>query len=293
MAKKHKRYALFIGRWQPFHHGHKYIIDQALAEGKDVAVGIRDTELSERNPYTVEQRTQMIKEVYGDTVKIQPLLDIESINIGRKVGYDVNRYDVPQDIEEISGTKIRESKSSSDVPDEVKSYISTISPTYWFVGLPCSGKSTLATELKEHLADNNRRVIHFDGDTLRDGLNQDLGFSAQDREENLRRSAYLAKMFNEQGNTVICSFITPLKDNRDMIKEIVPNVQFIYVNASVEKCIERDVKGMYKMAQEGKIKNFTGVDDPFEAPQDAIVADTENQTVEESLQTILDAITKS
>ena len=290
---KHKRYALFVGRWQPFHLGHKYIIDQALKQGKDVAVAVRDTELSEKNPYTVEQRIQMIKQVYGDKVLVIPICDIESINIGRNVGYDVIHYEVPRQIEDISATKIRSAKTTSsmtDVPEEVKAYLAKISPTFWLFGLPCSGKTTLAKLMKERMADKNRRVIHFDGDTLRAGLNKDLGFSEKDREENLRRAAHMAKLFNEQGHSVVCSFITPTEANRKMIREIIPNVYFIYTKCSVATCKQRDVKGMYKKAMEGKIKGFTGVDDPFEEPKKPdLLVNTEKADIDTCLRQILDA----
>lgn len=290
MNKKHKKYTLFIGRWQPFHLGHKYIIDKALKQGKNVAIAIRDTELSEKNPYTVEQRDEMIKRIYGNKVKIFPIYDIESINIGRKVGYNINRIDVPKEIEQVSGTEIRKTDFSFGVVKEIREYLASISPTFWFIGLPCSGKSTLAEELKEYLSDKNQRVFHIDGDVLRSGLNQDLDFSDKDRKENLRRAAYLAKLFNEMGHSVMCSFITPTNQVRKMIKEIVPNLTFIYVKCSLETCVKRDVKGMYEKAKQGKIKNFTGINAPFEEPESAevVVVDSENFSIEECLNKIIE-----
>ncbi len=288
MKTKHKRYALFIGRWQPFHLGHKYLIDQALKQGKHVAIAIRDTELSESNPFTYEQRKEMIKRVYGKRVKIFKICDIESINIGRKVGYAVNRIEVPQEIKQISGTKVRESGLTIDIPEEIRNYIASISPTIWFFGLPCSGKTTLAKRLKGLLEDNNRRVIHLDGDVLRKGLNQDLGFSDKDRRENLRRAAYLAKYFNEQGSTVLCSFVTPKESMRKMIKKIVPNITFVYVKASVEECAKRDVKGMYAKARKGEIKKFTGVSDKFEEPKKAdVIVNAEKESIEACIEKII------
>jgi len=286
--KKHKKYALFIGRWQPFHLGHKYIIDKALKDGNNVAIAIRDTELSDKNPYTVEQRKEMIKRVYGDRVKTLKICDIESINIGREVGYDVNRIEVPEEIKKISGTDQRKEVIPNDTPDEVKEYIASVSPTFWFVGLPCSGKSTLAKKLKEVLADKNRHIIHFDGDLLRSGLNEDLGFSEEDREENLRRAAHLAKMFNEKGHSVVCSFITPTKEMRNMIRNIIPNLTFVYVKCPLDVCKERDVKGMYAKAEKGEIENFTGVDSPFEEPENAeVIVNSDELSEEEALEKII------
>jgi adenylyl-sulfate kinase len=288
MKTKHKRYALFIGRWQPFHLGHKYLIDQALKQGKNVAIAIRNTELSEKNPFTYEQRKEMIQRIYGKRVKVFKICDIESINIGRKVGYKVNRVDVPQKIKKISGTKVRESRFAIDIPEEIRNYIASVSPTFWFFGLPCSGKTTLAKSLKNILEDNNRRVIHLDGDILRKGLNQDLGFSNRDRKENLRRAAYLAKYFNEQGNTVLCSFVAPKESMRKMIKKIIPNLTFIYVKASVEECAKRDVKGMYFQARQGKIKNFTGVSDKFEEPKNFdIMVNAEKKSIDDCVKKII------
>lgn len=288
MNKKHKKYALFIGRWQPFHMGHKHIIDSALKKGKNIAIAIRDTELSEKNPYTVQQRIEMIKKVYGDKVKAFPVCDIESINIGREVGYDVNRIDTPKEIEKISGTETRKETFPTTVTKEVRDYLTTISPTFWFTGLPCSGKSTLAKQLEMYLVDNNRRLFHFDGDLLRSGINQDLSFSDKDRRENLRRAAHLARLLNEKGYRVICSFITPTNEMRKMIRKIVPNFTLIYVKCSLEECMRRDVKGMYKKAKEGKIKNFTGISAPFEEAKDAdIVVDSEKFSTEECLEKII------
>lgn len=113
MFNGHKRFALFIGRWQPFHNGHKYLIDDALDKGEDVCIAIRNTEISENNPYTVEQRMEMIKRIYEDRVEIIVMPDIKSINIGRNVGYDVNRIDPPQDIKEISGSNVRTGKDDN------------------------------------------------------------------------------------------------------------------------------------------------------------------------------------
>lgn len=289
MIKRHQKYALFIGRWQPFHLGHKHIVDKALQQGKNVAIAVRETELSDKNPFTVEQRMEMIKKVYGDKVKVFPICDVESINIGRKVGYEVNRIDAPDEIKKISGTKERKEVIPTNVPEEVRAYIASVSPTFWFFGLPCSGKSTLAKELEKHFLDKNRRVFHLDGDLLRSGLNKDLGFSPEDREENLRRAAHLAKMLNETGHMVMCSFITPTKKTRDMVRDIIPNVTMIYTKCSLEECKRRDVKGMYERAERGEIKNFTGVDAPFEEPEEAdIVVDTEKLNVEESIQHIIE-----
>lgn len=132
--------------------------------------------------------------------------------------------------------------------------------TTWLFGLPCSGKTTLAEGLI------GPSTVHLDGDYLRNTLNSDLGFSKEDRTENLRRAAGVAQALNEQGFDVVASFITPYRSQRDLIAETVEDVSFIYVNAPVEVCEERDVKGMYEQARRGEITGFTGIDAPFEEP---------------------------
>ncbi|MBX0295808.1 adenylyl-sulfate kinase [Haloarcula nitratireducens] len=133
--------------------------------------------------------------------------------------------------------------------------------TTWLFGLPCSGKSTLAEGLV------GPDTVHLDGDYLRETLNTDLGFSKEDRTENLRRAAGVAQALNEQGFDVIASFITPYRSQRELIYEKVDDVSFVHVQAPVEVCEERDVKGMYQQARDGEIEGFTGVDDPFEDPE--------------------------
>ncbi len=290
MYNGHKKHAMFIGRWQPFHNGHKYLIDEALAHGQDVCVAIRDTEISEQNPYTVEQRKEMLKRVYGDSVAVAVIPDITSINIGRKVGYDVNRIDPPEHIGKISGTNVRAGRDSN-VPPEVAEYIKTLQTTLWLTGLPCAGKTTLAERIKAELDNRGYKTVHLDGDDVRDKLNADLGFSPEDRKENLRRIAHVARLFNENGSFVIASFVSPSNELRKMVSDIIGNFKLVYTKCSLETCEKRDVKGMYKKAREGEIKQFTGVSAPFEEPAESdIVVDTENSSIEECLGQILQAM---
>ncbi len=289
MYSAHKRYALFVGRWQPFHNGHKYLIDQALSSGRHVCVAIRDTEISEKNPFTVEQRIEMIWRVYGDTVKTIVIPDIESINIGRKVGYEVNRIDVPEEITKISGTNVRAGRDDN-VPREVAEYIKTLRTTLWLTGLPCSGKTTLAKRLKEELDNRGYNTTHLDGDDVRGALNEDLGFSPEDRKENLRRVAHVAKLFNQSGIFVIASFVSPTNEMRGMIKEIIGNFKLVYVKCDLNVCEERDTKDMYKRARLNEIPEFTGISAPFEEPNADIVVDTQNKNVEECVKEILNKL---
>jgi len=287
MFNAHKRYALFIGRWQPFHNGHKYLIDQALSGGKHVCVAIRDTEISQKNPYTVEQRKEMIWKVYGDRVKSIVIPDIESVNIGRKVGYEVNRIDPPSDIMRISGTNVRAGKDAN-VPPAVADYIKTLRTTLWLTGLPCAGKTTLAKRIKEELDNRGFHTTHLDGDDVRNALNENLGFSPEDRKENLRRIAHVAKLFNKSGIFVIASFVSPTNDYRSMIKNIIGSFKLVYVKCGLDICEKRDVKGMYRKARAGQIKEFTGISAPFEDPDNAdIVIDTGNNDVESCVRQII------
>ncbi len=290
MYNGHKKYALFIGRWQPFHNGHKYLIDAALAKGEDVCVAIRDTEISEQNPYGAQQRAEMIRRVYGSRVEIIVIPDINSINIGRNVGYDVNIVEPPLDIGKISGTNVRNGKDDN-VPVEVAEYIKLLQTTLWLTGLPCSGKTTLAKRLKGELDNRGFKAVCLDADDVRSKLNSDLGFSNADRMENLRRVAHVAKLFNDNGNFVIASFVSPLNENRRMVREIIGNFKLAFLKCSLYVCEQRDVKGMYKKARAGEIKDFTGVSAAFEEPPDAdIIVDAEHLNINDCVKEILNKL---
>jgi len=284
---KHKKYALFIGRWQPFHEGHKYIVDQAIKNGEDVCVAIRDTEISSNNPYSYEQRKEMIERVYGNKVAVVKIPDIKSINIGRKVGYDVNRIDPPADIGKISGTNVREGKETS-VPPQVQNYLDFLRTTILLTGLPCSGKTTIAKKLKEELENKGYNVVHLDGDDVRTKLNSDLGFSDKDRKENLRRISHVSQLFNNNLNIVLASFVSPTEEMRELIKSNLEHYKLCFVDCSLDTCMKRDVKGMYKKAKLGIIKNFTGFSAPFEKPKNPdIVVNTDELDLDKTVEKIL------
>jgi len=160
----------------------------------------------------------------------------------------------------------------------------------WFTGLSCSGKSTLAYKVEEELFKRELRAYVLDGDNVRTGLNKDLGFSAEDREENIRRIGEVAKLFVDAGLIVIAAFISPYEKDREFVRSIVDNDEFIeiYVKCSLNVCEQRDVKGFYKKARQGIIKNFTGIDDPYEEPKHPeIIVETDKMTVEESINKIM------
>jgi len=157
--------------------------------------------------------------------------------------------------------------------------------TIWFNGLSGSGKTTLGKKIVEYY--KNKNIYLLDGDILRKGLNFDLGFSIGDRNENLRRAAEVAKILNDNNIIVIATFITPTNDTRNIISKIIPNVKFIHLSTPLNVCETRDVKGLYLEARQGKIKNFTGIDSPFEdMPNAWLVINNENQTIDETFEII-------
>ncbi|MFJ3157604.1 adenylyl-sulfate kinase [Pseudomonas protegens] len=140
--------------------------------------------------------------------------------------------------------------------------------TFWMTGLSASGKSTLAYALERRLIDNGHLCYVLDGDNVRHGLNSDLGFSSEDRTENIRRVAEVAKLMNEAGIIVIAAFISPYKKDREQALKVIGSEHFreIYVSTSLAICESRDPKGMYHMARTGRLLNFTGVNSPYEPP---------------------------
>lgn len=150
--------------------------------------------------------------------------------------------------------------------------------TVWMTGLSASGKSTIAVILEQMLLHRKKHAYRLDGDNIRMGLNKNLGFSAEDRAENIRRIGEVARLFTDAGVIAIASFISPYRKDRDAVRASMKPGEFIevYVKVSLEIAEKRDPKGLYKKARAGQIKGFTGIDDPYEAPEKAeIVIDTE------------------
>lgn len=163
----------------------------------------------------------------------------------------------------------------------------------WFTGLSGSGKSTLAHALEEELHNRRCRTYVFDGDNVRHGLCGDLGFTVEDRTENIRRIGEMAKLFVDAGVIALTAFISPIREDRDRARGLFPHGDFIevYIKCSLEACEERDVKGLYKRARNGEIPNFTGISSPYEPPNNPeITIDTENRTVEECVEQMIDAL---
>jgi adenylylsulfate kinase len=153
----------------------------------------------------------------------------------------------------------------------------------WFTGLSGAGKSTLAHAVEERLHQQNCRTFVFDGDNVRHGLCADLSFSDEDRQENIRRIGEMTKLFMEAGVIALTAFISPFRADRQRVRDLVPEADFIeiYCKASLEVCEARDVKGLYKRARAGEIKEFTGISSPYEEPEDAeLVVDTGGRPLE-------------
>ena len=166
--------------------------------------------------------------------------------------------------------------------------------TVWFTGLPCSGKTTIADKLAKVLKEKGRKVERLDGDIVRKGLTRDLGFSKEDRDMNIERVTFVAKLLTRNDVIVLATFVSPYIARRQQTREEIGSYVEVYVDASVEECIKRDVKGMYKKALAGEIKNFTGVDDPYEAPPSPeITVYTEKESVDESVEKVLEYLKKN
>ncbi|MFM2357716.1 MAG: adenylyl-sulfate kinase [Candidatus Parcubacteria bacterium] len=206
--------SLFIGRWQPFHDGHKTLIGVVLKEGKKVLIAVRDTPISEGNPYTLTERVDHIRKLYKDNpnVEVIPLPDITEVCYGRDVGWGIRKIEVGKEIEDISATKIRQSKKR----------------VIWLTGNTGAGKTSLAYLLKERL-----KAVVLDGDEMRASISTDLGFSKKDREEHNLRVARLAGILNQQGSNVVVSVIAPFRTTRTKISKLI-NPYWIYVKGGKE-----------------------------------------------------------
>ena len=169
--------------------------------------------------------------------------------------------------------------------------------TVWMTGLSASGKSTIAVALEQVLLQRGKHAYRLDGDNIRHGLNKNLGFSAEDRTENIRRIGEVAKLFSDAGIITITSFISPYRADRDLVRKLHEQAKIsfleVYVDCPIAEAEKRDPKGLYKKARAGEVKGFTGIDDPYEAPERAeLVLRTDRLSVAESVQALLDLLEK-
>jgi len=179
--------------------------------------------------------------------------------------------------------------------DERESLLKQKGVVLWFTGLPSSGKSTIANEVAYKLHSKGKLSYVLDGDNIRHGLNKNLGFSPEDRNENIRRISEVANLFADAGFITITAFISPYRKYRNFCRGLVGTDRFleIFVKTSVETCEKRDPKGLYKKARAGEIKGFTGVDAPYEEPENPeLILDTDKETIEESVEKVLNKLEK-
>ncbi|KYK20385.1 adenylyl-sulfate kinase [Thermoplasmatales archaeon SM1-50] len=160
--------------------------------------------------------------------------------------------------------------------------------TIWFTGIPCCGKTTIANKVAIILKNKGFMVERLDGDLIRQNISRNLGFSKKDRDENIRRAIVLAKRLTNDNVFVLASFVSPYRTHRRNARKEIKKFVEVYIRCPVEICMKRDVKGMYRKAQEGKIKHFTGVDDPYEEPENPeLILYTDVESVKESVKNVL------
>ncbi|MFM2588574.1 adenylyl-sulfate kinase [Vibrio sp. TBV020] len=198
-------------------------------------------------------------------------------------------------------------KKNESANDDIVWHNATVSPqerselkqqqpvVLWFTGLSGSGKSTVANAVEKKLLELGKHSYLLDGDNVRHGLNKDLGFSDEDRVENIRRIGEVAKLFVDSGAIVLTAFISPFISDRDQVRELLDCGQFleVFIDTPLEVCEQRDPKGLYKKARAGEIKHFTGIDSEYEAPTSAeIHVKTADATIEACAQQIIDTLTE-
>tara|TARA_B100000945_G_scaffold319446_1_gene326663 strand:- start:1700 stop:2632 length:933 start_codon:yes stop_codon:yes gene_type:complete len=286
--------ALIIGRWQPWHEGHRELFKAALSRAERVAIGVRAThDTDQKNPFSFEEVKKFIdedlKKDYSGKYVVVELPNITDVIYGRDVGYNVEKITFEDEVEKISATNVRKSMNLTPVKHEVDSLerekrSGHKGAVIWLTGLSGSGKTTLAQKIERRLFDKGCNVYMLDGDNIRDGLNSNLGFSDADREENIRRIGEVAALFARAGFIVITAFISPfMNDRKKALKAFKDNSYEIYLSCDLETCEKRDPKGLYKKARIGEIKDFTGIDSPYEVPKSPnLEIDTQSSSIEKS-----------
>ena len=184
-----------------------------------------------------------------------------------------------------------ESSLSKDLRRKQNGHESTV---LWFTGLSGSGKSTIANAVAKELYNRNIRSYVLDGDNIRHGLNKDLGFSEEDRTENIRRIGEVSKLFVDSGQFVLTAFISPFRADRQIVRDLLEEGEFIevYLKCPLEECEVRDPKGLYDKARKGIIKDFTGIDSPYEEPEHPeIILDSDQYSIEECVEQVIDYLT--
>ena len=294
--------ALIIGRWQPWHKGHRELFKAALDRAEKVAIGVRATfETDGKNPFTFDEVKKFIDDdlsgEFEGKYEVIDLPNITNVIYGRDVGYKVEKISFDDEIENISATNVRKSMKLTPVAHDVgvserikrSGHKGSI---IWLTGLSGSGKTTLAKSVERQLFDKGYNVYMLDGDNVRDGLNSNLSFSDEDREENIRRIGEVAALFAQAGFVVITAFISPFaKDRAKALNTYKEDSHEIYLSCDLQTCEDRDPKGLYKKAREGKISDFTGIDSPYEVPNSPdLIIDTQNNSIDECEKSLMEFI---
>jgi adenylylsulfate kinase len=243
--------SLLIGRFQPLHEGHAKLVETLVREGKQVVVALRDGPRSSANPYSVAERQQMFQKRFGDQVKVIFIPEDGSLEVvrGRDVGWELRTLSLEPELEQISATSVR--AASRKVKGQ----------TLWFLGLPASGKTTLASKV----VSDSVGYILLDGDEVRQTVeNFDMGQNA--RLVHLSYMAFCCRQLNECGINVAAAFVTPLQQYRARIREILGDVKFIWLRCNQETCARRDPKGLWKQAARGALPQLTGAGGAWEDP---------------------------
>jgi cytidyltransferase-like protein len=260
--------SLLIGRFQPLHKGHAKLVETLLGEGKKVIIALRDGPRSSANPYSVDERQQMFQKRFGEKVHVISLPEDGSLEVvrGRDVGWELRTLSLEPELEQISATSVRAANK------KVKGQ------TLWFLGLPSAGKTTLATKVVRESVG----YILLDGDEVRKTVeNFDMGQNA--RLVHLSYMAFCCRQLNECGINVAAAFVTPLREHRERIKEILSDVEFIWVRCSQETCAKRDPKGLWKKAASGALPQLTGAGGTWEDPTEyALALQTDEVSVDQA-----------
>ncbi len=302
--EENKKYFLFIGKFQPFHNGHDYIIKQALEDGKLVWIAIRDTGISAQSPYTAQERFDMISAHYKnkENVLITIIPDIESINTGKNTDYEAYIHKGSKETMGISSEKIRKmmlEKDDSwkkDVPRIIVDHLKEKGNLFlgenkgmviWITGVPGTGKNTLANALFPFLVKNGKRVRLLTSSEIKKYLTADLGFSKEDFLESAMRISFVIKTIADIGGIAICTDESPYKKDREKIRELVGEDRFFEIHADCNKGIlfERDVEGFYEKETGKEILNL------YEDPEDPqCKVDIGWMTIEESVNLVLEKL---
>lgn len=299
------RAKLFWLHDKPLQQGSKYKLKLATAEYqvevKEVEKVIDTGDLSHSENKTLERlgvgeiilrsRTLMSVDDFIDNANTGRFMLLDGYTVAGggiidTTGFSDQRKDTHVTSENIKSVDFKISRKERELVNGHKGGV------LWFSGLSGSGKSTLANELQTRLYRKGLNVYVLDGDNIRQGLNADLGFSHEDRAENLRRVAEVANLFADNGTIVITSFISPYKKERDAARSIATeNFHSIYINASLKTAETRDPKGLYKKARAGEIKGFTGIDDVYEEPENAdLIIDNNNNSIEQSVEILMNYV---